>query len=371
LVVEDELEFSVNGNTQIMKLEAWGQDAYYHRPTNAIKFRDGQYLPYSLISSNPNADTIWKKDKPHVIFGYLVVDSAQKLTIQAGVQIYLTYKSSIWVYRYGQLRVLGQKGNEVVFQSARREKDYADEEGQWDRIWINEGSTQNKIDYAVIKNGVIGIQAERFGNDLSEPARLTITNTKIQNMSLFGMYCVAYSVTAGNNVIGSCQSCCLNLTVGGDYKFYHCTFANFWNKGKGRENPAINISNYTKFQVLPLTTYFGNCIIDGKRDNEINLDIKEDTVFKPSYVFSNSWLKTNAATTNTVIYKRVRASTTSLNFKEPEKYDFEPKPDETRIKLFTGPGANSDLLKYFTDIKGTTRKDAANGGVTAGAYEFE
>lgn len=371
IIVEDELEFVVNGNTQIMKLEAWGQDAYYHHPTNAIKFRDGQYLPYSLISKNPNADTIWKKDKPHVIYGYLVVDSAQKLTIQAGVQIYLNYKAAIWVYRYGQLRVLGQKDKEVVFQSARREKDYADEEGQWDRIWINEGSTQNKIDYAIIKNGVIGIQAERFGNDLSEPARLTITNTKIQNMSLWGMYCVAYSVTAGNNVISNCQEFCLNLSVGGDYKFYHCTFANFWNKAKARENPAVHISNYTKLQVLPLVSYFGNCIIDGKRENEINLDIKEDTTFKPSYVFSNCWLKTNAATTNTVVYKNVRTGTTSLAFKEPEKYNFEFSPDETRVKLFNGPGANSDLIKYQTDIKGVLRKDAFNGGVTAGAYEFE
>lgn len=376
LIVEDELEFVTNGNTEVMKLQAFGQDAYYHRPTNAIKFKDGSYLPYSRISSNPNADTVWKKNKPHVIFGYLVVDSAQKLTIEAGVRVYLNYKAGLWVYRYGQLQVLGQKGNEVIFQQARREKDYngvidyTNEPGQWDRIWINEGSNNNKIDYAIIKNGYIGIQTERFGNDLSEPAKLTLTNTKIQNMSLWGMYCLAYSVTAGNNVISNCQEHSLNLQFGGDYRFYHCTFANFWNKEKSREKPAVNINNYTSQQILPLTSYFGNCIIDGKRDNEVNLDIKPDTTFKPSYVFSNCWLKTNAATTNTVVYKNVRTGTTSLSYKEPDTYNFEPKADETRIKSF-GTTANSDYIKYPTDIKGNSRKDSFNGGVTAGAYEFE
>lgn len=120
-------------------MEAWGQDAWYHYPTNAIKFKDGTYFPYSLISKDTLVDTIWKKDKPHVIYGYLVVDEHQKLKIEAGVQVYMNYKAGLWVYKGGQLKVLGEKGNEVVFQGARRDKDYADEPGQWDRIWINEG----------------------------------------------------------------------------------------------------------------------------------------------------------------------------------------------------------------------------------------
>lgn len=57
-----------------------------------------------------------------MIYGYLVVDEHQKLKIEAGVQIYMNYKAGLWVYKGGQLKVLGEKGNEVIFQGARREK---------------------------------------------------------------------------------------------------------------------------------------------------------------------------------------------------------------------------------------------------------
>ena len=172
LIISDVILFYVNSNLQELPLEAWGQDAWYHYPTNAIKFKDGTYFPYSLISKDTLVDTIWKKDKPHVIYGYLVVDEHQKLKIEAGVQIYMNYKAGLWVYKGGQLKVLGEKGNEVVFQGARREKDYADEPGQWDRIWINEGSLNNEINYAIIKNAYIGIQAELSGNQYYVPKHL-------------------------------------------------------------------------------------------------------------------------------------------------------------------------------------------------------
>jgi hypothetical protein len=374
LIVEDEVDFVVNGNDQVLKLEAWGQDAYYHRPTNAVKFQDGSYFPYSRISNRTPIDTIWKKDKPHVVYGYLVVDSGQKLTINPGVNIYMNYKSGLWVYAGGQLQILGQKGNEVIIQGARREKDYADEPGQWDRIWINEGSDFNKIDYAIIKNGYIGVQAEVIGDTIGKPGKLTLTNTRIQNMSLWGLYCKAFKVTGGNNVISNCQEYCLNILLGGEYNFKQCTFANFWSKDKPREKPTINLNNYNDQGVFPDSVYFGNCIIDGKRDNEIGIDMKssDEVGFSPRYVFNNCWLRTNAATTNTVVYRTVRAGTTTLNYKDPSAYDFEPKPDETRIKGFNGKNVQADASKFPKDINMNARITlTVSGGVTAGAYEIQ
>jgi len=370
LIVEDKVEVVVNGNTQVLELQAWGQDAYYHRPTNAIKFSNGTYLRYSRISNRENVDTTWVNDKPHVIFGYLVVDSTQKLTIQAGVQLYFAPQSGLWVYRYGQLRVLGKKNQEVVFQSTRREKDYADESGQWERIWINQGSNLNRIDYAIIKNAVIGIQAQRFGTnlDLEEPARLTITNTKIQNMTHSGMLCIAYSVTAGNCVMSNCQQYCL-YAYAGDYQFTQCTFANFWNKIKAREKPTVEVTNYSEAQVLPLRAYFGNCIVDGSRENELNFDVKADATYTPTYAISGSWIKTNAATTNTVVYRDVKAGS-SLQYKDKDKYEFQPKAAETQLK-FTSAAAINDGKRYTTDINGNPRVVSTSAGVTAGAYEPE
>lgn len=380
LVIEDAINFQVNGNEQKVVLEAWGQDAYYHRPDSAVYFRDGSYFSYSLVNALKDSYTlsgdvyVWKNDKPHVIYGYLAVDSLQKLSIPAGTKVFLNYKAGIWVYRYGQIKVLGAKGNEVIFQGARREKDYADEPGQWDRIWINEGSNANEINYAIIKNGFIGVQAEVTGNTVGGDGKLKITNTKIQNMSMWGLYCLAYNVTGGNNVISNCQEHSLNILYGGEYTFHHCTFSNFWNKDKAREKTTVNVNNYTPQQTLPLTLYFGNCIIDGKLNNEISLDLKGNSIpeLEPVYVFSNCWLKTTNSTASATVYKSVRTGTTSLNYKDEPKYDFQPKSDEERIKFFNNQTAQADAFKYRFDIKGNTRKlTFATGGVTAGAYEIE
>lgn len=380
LIVSDVLRFVVNGNEQIVQLEAWGQDAYYHYPTDAIKFRDGSYLPYSLCDNNVASFTqvgyeiVWKKDKPHVIYGYCVVDSLQKLKIQAGTKIYLNYRASLWVFKDGQIQVLGQKSNEVIFQGARREKtltgtlsgidvDFTDEPGLWDRIWINEGSENNIIDYAIIKNGFIGIQAEIFGNTIGVPGKLTITNTKIQNMSKWGLYCLAYKVVGSNNVISNCQEHSLNLTLGGAYSFIHCTFANFWSKDKPRELATINVNNYTETQVIPINAYFGNCIIDGKLTNEMNLDIKSTAT--PTVVFSNSWIKTNANTSDANQFINIKKASTSLKYKDTEKYDFEPD-NETLHKGFVHPKASTDAALVPTDIMGISRNTSS---ITAGAYE--
>ena len=44
---------------------------------------------------------------------------------------------------------------------AKLESDYKDIAGQWERIWLLDGST-NIINYAIIKNSYIGVQAEPF-----------------------------------------------------------------------------------------------------------------------------------------------------------------------------------------------------------------
>lgn len=367
LIISDALKILVNGNEQTVYLEAWGQDAYYHHPTTAIKFKDGSYLPYSLISTLNNTTVIWNNDKPHVIYGYLVVDSTQKLIINAGVRVYLNNKAGLWVYKYGELKVQGQKGNEVIFTGARREKDYLDEPGQWDRIWINEGSVNNEIDYAIIKNGYIGVQAELLGNDFNAPKRLKITNTKIQNMSLWGLFGSAFNIYGANNVVSNCQEHSVNLTLGGKYTFIHCTFVNFWGKEKTREKSTLNINNHSDIQVLPLdSAYFGNCIIDGKLGNEISLDLDNSNAsFPPKFIFSNSWMRTTNNTNNLTNYVNIRTGNT-LSYESPGTYNWEPKSDETQVKNFNHLQATTDANKFLFDILLEPR-DPIN--VSAGAYQ--
>jgi len=378
LIVSDNIRFLVNGNEQKMPLEAWGQDAYYHRPDSAVRFEDGSYFPYSVANAVPQSYTmsgneiVWKNDKPHVIYGYFVIDEFQKLRIPAGTKVYLNYKAGIWVFAGGQLQVLGEKNKEVLFQGARREKEFTDDPGQWDRIWINEGSDQNIINYAIIKNGFIGIQAETIGdtNHVSK-RQLTLTNTKIQNMSMWGLYTVAYRVFAGNTVISNCQEHSLNVTLGGTYSFIHCTFANYWNslKGKVRDKPTIKLNNHNSVQVIPLGLYMGNCIVDGKLANELQIDIKDDVLYPSTYTISNCWIKAQVKPIDTVLYVNNKISGTGaeLKYKDIETYDFELEPEEDRIKNFVHPFAERDAKILPRDIKDLPRKTSS---VTAGAYEL-
>ena len=390
LIISDELVFMVNGNEQKLILEAWGQDAYYHRPDSVIKFKDGTYFPYSLANAVPNSynvvgsEFVWKNDKPHVVYGYLVVNGpdtitgapAQNLKILEGTKVFMNYKSGIWVYAGARIQVLGKKGQEVVFQGARREKDYADEPGQWDRIWINEGSNDNIINYAIIKNGFIGVQCEYIGEDpaFSSKGLLTLTNTKIQNMSLWGLYCLYYSVFGFNNVISNCQEHSVNVVLGGDYLFSQCTFANYWSKDKPRDKPAFRINNYSETQVLPLNLRVANCIVDGKLENEVSLDIKPQSTLPQgtvSYTFSNNWLKSTMNTSDAAIFidNRKGDKTAELEYKDISMYDFEPKDSEKRITGFTGVLATqyASLIQPAQDINGNARNTAS---VTAGAYEI-
>jgi hypothetical protein len=377
VIISDAIHVFVNGNTQTLPLEAWGQDAYYHFAKDAVKFKDGSYFTYSTVDTLVSSYTqngkvyTWKNDKPHVIYGYLVVDSLQKLIIPEGTKVYMNYRAGVWVLPYGEIQVLGTKGKEVVFQGARREKDYADEPGQWDRIWINEGSDNNVINYAIIKNGFVGVQAEVFGNTVGGPGKLRLTNTKIQNMSKWGLFGLAYKIDAGNTIISNCQEHSLNILYGGQYFFYHCAFTNFWEKDKAREKPAININNYTPNQILPNVVYFGNCIIDGKRNEELNFDTKtsNDTNIVQFMKFNNCWIKTTASVSDATRYYNVRTGTTSLKYKDLSNYKFEPETSESRIKDFDNNTAKDDARQFLRDIEGVVRN--TNNPITIGAYYIQ
>jgi len=288
-VVLDSIVFETNGNIQDVKLLAYGQNADFYRPN---VFPTNGFPPYSVLTEN----TTWTNELPKVIIGYLVVDSSFTLTIEAGTTVHLYNNSGLWVYRDGRLRVNGTLQDSVVFKGVRKESFYESEPGQWDRIWINQGSTDNLINYAVIKNGNIGIQAENLP-ELGEgiPTGLTISNTQIKNMKGFGLYGVNFTINAWNNVISNCGSHALALIQGGNYTFRHCTVSNFWSKSV-RSAESVFLSNYVVRQgnvanLADLTFNFFNGIVWGnlQNENEIKVDSLGATLF--NYRFQNSLLK--------------------------------------------------------------------------------
>jgi hypothetical protein len=292
----DSVVFQTNGNIQDVDLVAFGQNANFIVADREI-ITGSSKIKYALLDTNLNANINWTNQLPYVVYGgYAVIDSSQTLNIDPGTRIYLGNGSGIWVYRYGTLKVLGTKDNPVTFQGTRLESYYQDIPGQWDRIWINEGSMDNIINYAVIRNGFIGVQTESLF-DTVPPKNLKITNTIIKNMSGFGIFSRYYNVQSYNNVIARCGQYAMALVQGGGYEFRHCTFANYWNNSQ-RSTPSVYLNDYAVNEMdqpvhFPLyQADFFNCIIWGNNEEELEVDFEFGTAV---HSFKNVLVRTESS----------------------------------------------------------------------------
>jgi hypothetical protein len=370
LIIQDKILFDVNGNQQSVALEAWGQDAHYHYPNKAIQYQTG-FLPYSTVSSLTTAVTVtWgggalgqpDDDKPHVIYGWLVVDSLQKLVINPGVKVYFHQNAGLWVYRYGTLQVNGTFGNKVTFQGDRREADYADLPGQWDRIWINEGHTDNYINYAIIKNGFIGLQADILLN-ASQPTKVKLTNTIIKNCSKWGLYTSFFNIWAANNVISNCKEYCAAITNGGNAVFLHNTFANYFNQDGGRgSQPCVHLDNYDGTNISQYDSlYFGNCIIDGSAGNELEVDVRTPSLPTKIFQFNSCLLKTSAITGTTSVNNIYNQS---AQFVDPSTYNFKLGASSAAKGI-----GNTSFVSIYPMLSSDISNAPRSSPPSAGAYE--
>ena len=294
-ILSDSIVFETNGNVQDVKLAAWGQNAHF---IVADHFVHG--LPPFAIVTNYDWDSIL----PYVIYGGFAVVDTLNLTIHEGTKIHFGNGAGLWIYQGGGLKVKGSKDHPVVFQGMRRESSFADEPGQWDRIWINDGK-DNEIDYAIIKNGFIGLQTEVILSTPSPTKHLTVTNTIIKNMAGFGILSRNFVIDGYNNVIANCGLYCAAFTIGGSYDFTNCTFANYW-KLNQRSTPVMYLNNFytdnsgnnvANNNTALTNTSFKNCIIYGTNDNELELDIKTDTL--SDHQFKNCIIRTDSNTPTT------------------------------------------------------------------------
>lgn len=367
-LVMDSILFNLNGNIQDVDLVAYGQDAHFITPTNNIGG-----LAYSLIDTTTCATITWDSIKPYVIYGYAVVDSCQTLNIQPGTKIYFYNTGGLWVYRYGNLHVNGTLEHPVTFQSTRLEQSYSETPGQWDRIWINEGGT-NSIDYAIIKNGFIGLQTDYFGDDFNVAPNCTINNTIIKNMSGVGMYSENFEIDATNLVVANCGTSCAALYEG-NYDFKHCTFANYWRYGQ-RSGPAIFFANYfvkyddasgqnAQFLIDSLSANFSNSIIYGNADSEIDYDWISNNGNAPDsiYKFKNCVIKANPARFNLANLNRFE---NVINNQDPL---FENTMDNIYKLEDTSPAKNFGDISVGFDVPLDILGNNRTANPDCGAYE--
>ncbi len=306
LVITDSIEFATNGNIQDIKLVSYGQDVHL--------FKD------SVIGTQT-----WQNDKPYLIYNSILVDSLETLTIEPGVQIHFHPNSSLLVK--GTLLVNGTKDEMVVFQGDRLDADYKELPGQWGATFFDEngnhvvlggihllqGSLNNNINYAEIKNSNIGIQVDYF-NEASNKPTLTLSNSIIKSMSLIGIEARTSSISMNNTVIGNCGYYCMRLMYGGSYEFYHSTFANYYpSYFGGRSGEAIAFNNYyvsnDEVTLIPFNAKFGNCIIHGNGavEDELIIDKYPESTATFDYEFDHCMLKLGDEfdTSDENIYKNI------------------------------------------------------------------
>ena len=225
-VVEDELEFVTNGNTQIVKLLAWGQNANYIVADKTVNL-GGVIYPYHIVADSLQT-TVWTKERPYVIYGYALINSYGTLRIEEGTRIYCHQNGGILSWSDGQLIIDGTAEEPVIIQGDRLEPYYQNTPGQWQQILMMDGraGADHRISHAIIRNGTIGLNCQSVlkGTECA----LRIDNTIIENQSTAGLYSILYAVEAKNFVIANCGSANV-WAFGGDYRFVHGTIANYWN----------------------------------------------------------------------------------------------------------------------------------------------
>jgi hypothetical protein len=122
-------------------------------------------------------------------------------------------------------------------------------------------------------------------------------------MKAFGIYGVDYNIDAWNTVISNCGAYALSLIRGGDYRFRHCTVANYWNESV-RSEPSIFLSNAQNradntIVVSDMDFSFLNGIVDGNLQNGNELEVSSLPEAQFNWIFKNSLLKIDNPDINT------------------------------------------------------------------------
>ncbi|WP_375435263.1 hypothetical protein [uncultured Hymenobacter sp.] len=232
-LVDDRLLFSTNGNEQDVKLVAYGQNAYFHGPEEHI-----------------SRNTTWPKNRPHVIYGVVVVDAGVTLRIQPGTRIY-SHAGSVLFVR-GTLRINENTNPSaeltptdtatfVRFQGDRLESFYADIPGQWVGIQFDSCSSRNNlVRFTEIKNASFGLL---IFNRLNGPhPRVTVENTILRNISGearsfgggsggqsfegAGVFGISGDFDLRNCLFTNCGEYAVR-GIGGTYNLNYCTIANY------------------------------------------------------------------------------------------------------------------------------------------------
>jgi hypothetical protein len=315
-LVNEELVFNTNGNTQRVQVVSYGENAHFYND--------------SVLTGN----VVWTNDLPYVIVNDVLVDSNSTLTLDAGVRVYMSKGSDLFVS--GTLKVNGTKEDSVTFQGVRREKIYYDEPGQWDGIHILRGSTNNEINYATIKGAIQGIRVDSLPEN-SNP-NLILRNSILKYMEVAGLVGFNAKIEADNNLFFACGQYSVVGLYGGDYQFIFNTFSGN-SMTINRQTATVTFTDYIETSsgdlFNPLSIELVNNIIYGNLEQELLIEKK--SVPLPLPVVEYNLIKTKASLPATNIKNQNPQFTDSSN----EDFHLEPESPAKNKGTFI-PSLNFD-----------------------------
>ncbi|MBP1839792.1 hypothetical protein [Formosa algae] len=311
----DKIEFDSGTNAQEVDLVTLVKDAVFIYPS---KDDEGIVETLTLDINGEQVETTiqgrfltedelhFTNTKPYVIYGYAAVPNDKIMTVDAGARLHFHSDSGLFVSQGASLQVNGAYSsdrenleNEVVFEGNRLEPSFSDIPGQWGTIWLYDGSINNSLNYATIKNATVALLSEGNPND----NKLTLKNTQIYNSSNYGVLGRNTSITAENIVINNSGQSSFAGTLGGRYNVTHATIANYWSSSF-RQYPALLINNYliddddTAYLADLSEANFNNCIIYGNDNPEFVLDEIEDDAVGFNFKFTNCLARFQVSSSN-------------------------------------------------------------------------
>jgi hypothetical protein len=386
----DAIEFDTGSNLQKVELVTLVKDAVFIYPQRFLN-SEGDYINETITFDVDgdgmddetsiegrfldDSELTFTNDKPYVVYGYAAVNDGKTLTIEAGARVHFHSNSGLLVTSGGSINAQGTLSadqelmeGEIIFEGDRLEPGFSDVPGQWQTIWLFNGSTNNIFDHVTIKNSTVGLLSEGNQDDVS---KLNITNTQIYNSSNFGILGRATSISAENLVINNSGQSSFAGTFGGRYNVVHSTLANYWNNSF-RQFPSVLLNNYLvdadniTFTNPLEEANFTNTIIYGNDNPELLLDKDNDDTF--NFKFTNCLIRFNDSSNN---FTGDQYDFDNVALYENVVFNEDPEFLEPYLnKLQIPNGSPSDGFgivagNLFSDILGTMRTTSRD----LGAYE--
>lgn len=256
VIVLDSLIAEINGQKKNTKLAAYGWDANYYHDTIF------------------DQDVTWTDNgKPYVIVGYMGLTQGSTMNINAGVQVFASARSSIYVG--GTLNIKGTTNKRVSIRGDKPVWETQFLPNQWGGIHFLIGSTNNTIRYADITNATIGVRVDSL--PVNGTDNLILTNTKIQYCGQACLLGITAHIKATNCLFADAGSYSFLGLLGGKYNFNHCTFAEYSGisartDGHFGVTNTLRNSNGQLLKHEPLQCVMNNSIVFGYNKEELELD---------------------------------------------------------------------------------------------------